>query len=362
MMKLIKVFKKIIRYFLAYLNALYYIIQPKKNTTKPVAFVFHVAKWKHSIIRDYLKDYEVRYIPFNSKLGLIKYEIKKYSHKVFIFWGKSESKELVKYALDNNISIYRLEDGFVRSKGLGSLHNLPYSICLDKTGIYFDSTTNSDLENILNTYNFNEDKELIKRSKKIIEMLLDYGLSKYNHVNHKDINDIYGPKKSKRILVIGQVEDDASIIWGSNKPWTNNELVKIARSENPDAEIFYKPHPDVLAGKRFMKSNPKDVKDLATIVVEPLSLNDAFKTIDHVYTITSLSGFEALLRGIKVTTLGAPFYSNWGLTDDRQMVTRRLKKLSIEELFAGAYLLYPQYINPETRNSITLEEVLEKLK
>ena len=41
-------------------------------------------------------------------------------------------------------------------------------------------------------------------------------------------------KNKKRILVIGQVEDDASIKYGCKKPITNTELVYLAYMENPD--------------------------------------------------------------------------------------------------------------------------------
>ncbi|MFP3353495.1 hypothetical protein R0K04_19110, partial [Pseudoalteromonas sp. SIMBA_153] len=43
---------------------------------------------------------------------------------------------------------------------------------------------------------------------------------------------------------------------------------------------------------------------------QSIHLVDALESINHVYTITSLGGFEALLRGKKVTVLGRPFYEN----------------------------------------------------
>ena len=36
--------------------------------------------------------------------------------------------------------------------------------------------------------------------------------------------------------------------------------------------------------------------------------------VDEVHTLTSLTGFEALLRGIEVHAYGGPFYAGWGLT------------------------------------------------
>ena len=38
--------------------------------------------------------------------------------------------------------------------------------------------------------------------------------------------------------------------------------------------------------------------------------------IDELHTLTSLAGFEALLRGRRVVVYGRPWYAGWGLTDD----------------------------------------------
>lgn len=353
--------KDLIKSIIAVFEIVWWIIQPPKKTTKTVAFLFRVSRWKHPYMKPFLNGYEIRFVPFGKSMKLLKWELNKYEDKVFIIWGYNESEEVTKYAVENNIPYYRMEDGFVRSVGLGSMHTPPYSLCIDKQGMYFDSSQPSDLEDILNHYNFSENKELLNQAKRSIEKLNRLGISKYNHVEQKSIDEIYGVKKKKRILVIGQVEDDASILKGSKIKWTNNELVLLAKEENPEAEIFYKPHPDVLAGKREKQSNPKDIMHIAKVIEEPLSLVDSFKTIDHVYTITSLAGFEALIRGISVTTVGAPFYSNWGLTDDRQIIKRRKRKLTKEELFAGAYILYPKYVNPTNGEEINLEETIDLL-
>ena len=356
-----KLFKKIIKPIINTLTIMWWIIQPKKHTNKPVAFVFNVSRWKYSYLPPFLNEYEVRFVPYGKNIKLLKYELNKYDKKVFIIWSFNEEEEISKYAVENNIPIYRIEDGFIRSIGLGSMHTPPYSLCLDKKGMYFDSSKPSDLEDILNFYDFQSDTSLLKQAREAMERLTTLGISKYNHVEKKDSSKYYGTKHNKRILVIGQVEDDASILRGSKIRWTNNQLVLLAKEENPEAEIIYKPHPDVLTGRRPKQSDPKDIKHIAKVIEEPLSLVDAFQTIDHVYTITSLAGFEALIRGIPVTTVGAPFYSNWGLTDDRQKVSRRKRKLSIEELFAGAYILYPKYIDPNTGENISLKRTIELL-
>jgi capsular polysaccharide export protein len=152
-----------------------------------------------------------------------------------------------------------------------------------------------------------------------------------------------------------------SIIKGCASPMDNNDLVRIAARENPDAQIIYKPHPEILHGTRPAHSRPDEVRAIAQVLDHDIALADAFETIDHVYTMTSLAGFEALIRGIKVTCLGMPFYAGWGATDDRQICTRRTARRTPEEIFAAAYLLYAKYYDPFLRKPITFEEALELL-
>ncbi|WP_079478048.1 capsular polysaccharide export protein, LipB/KpsS family [Halobacillus salinus] len=336
-------------------------LMPKIKTKKKVAFLLGFSSWKHLHIRAFLKDYDVKFIDEGTNLDIVKNKTIRYKDCIFMVWGYKESKQVREYAKRNHIPFYRIEDGFIRSVALGVSKSQPLSLCIDSQGLYYDATQPSDLEDILNTYDFASDSKLINRAGTSIQRLLELSVSKYNNVRSKNAEELYGQKKSKRILVIGQVEDDESIKRGCDKDITNNELVWLAKTENPDAEIIYKPHPDVLSGMRPKQSDPNDIKSIAKVIEEPISISDSFKTIDHVYTITSLAGFEALLRGIPVTTVGAPFYSGWGLTDDRQRVSRRKRKLTIEEVFAAAYILYPKYQHPFTKEFIKLEDAISTL-
>lgn len=332
------------------------------DSTKPLAFMFGFNPWKREHTSKFFPEYRTAYVFGSAKLDRFSEIFQENKEFVFIIWGFKEPVEFLEYAKQNNTPVYRVEDGFVRSVGLGAAHTHPLSIIADSKTLYFDSREASDLEVILETTNFSNKKDLLEKAEKCMNMLINMGVSKYNHTVRTDVEAIYGAKTKKRILVIGQVEDDASIRYGCARSITNNDLVRAAAEENPDAEIIYKPHPDVLGGFRKAYSNPMDVADIAKVVVEPLSLVDSFQTIDHVYTITSLAGFEALMRGLKVTCFGAPFYSGWGLTDDRQPCARRTSKRSVTEVFAAAYLMYPKYLNPDTDELIDLEEAILILK
>jgi len=84
--------------------------------------------------------------------------------------------------------------------------------------------------------------------------------------------------------------------------------------------------------------------------------------IDEVHTLTSLTGFEALLRNISVSVWGQPFYAGWGLTiDHAPQLPRRGRNLLIEELVAGTLILYPRYIDPLTGLPCTPEVLLDRL-
>lgn len=327
-------------------------------------YVFGLSPWK-SFLRDWFPERKLFFLPkIMSKADFDKSWAKKIKDnpdsEIFV-WGFKVESYLLRFVKLHRIKIYYIEDGFIRSVGLGATKTPPFSLTMDTQTPYFNAHNPSDLECLLSSYDFKSDSGLMARAQNFMEVLLESGISKYNHSNKTDIAAVYGEKTRKRILVVGQVEDDASIKYGSVRRYTNNDAVVIAALENPDAQIIYKPHPDVLNGHRPMQSNPDDVKHLCQLLVQDIPLAQAFETIDHVYTITSQAGFEALMRGIHVTTLGCPFYAGWGLTDARQPNSRRTRTLTVAEVFAAAYILYPRYFDPIYKKSLSAEEALTRL-
>ncbi|MDQ2147698.1 hypothetical protein RBI22_03165 [Alcaligenaceae bacterium C4P045] len=281
---------------------------------------------------------------------------------IFLVWGRTMPERLEDFAQEFDIPIHHVEDGFMRSIGLGASHVLPYSLCYDTSGLYYDASRPSDLEKILSTYDFSSAHSLMAQAASCLSSIRELRLSKYNETRSDLASIIYGPKIRTRILVIGQVEDDQSLLYGCQRIMKNAELIQLAVDENPNAQIIYKPHPDVQAGLRKEISNTAALAHLVEILNIRLSLVDSLEGVDRVYTMTSLAGFEALLHGTPVTTIGAPFYSGWGLTDDRQVESRRSRKLSVEEVFAAAYILYPRYKSPTNYRKMNLPEVIDEFR
>ncbi|AWM28066.1 capsular biosynthesis protein [Sinorhizobium fredii] len=280
--------------------------------------------------------------------------------EVFV-WGFKHPPFLKKFCRLFGIPFFHVEDGFVRSVSLGALRAAPASLIIDRRTAHYDAGSPSDLERTLQTYDFAADKALMDRADRCIRLLLDLRVSKYNLGKRVDLDAMLGRRSKRRVLVIGQVETDAAIAFGCDRPITNNDLVRLAASEHPDAQIIYKPHPEVLHGTRAGVSDPSEVADVCTILKEDVTPADALDGADHVYTITSLMGFEALLRGIPVTCIGLPFYAGWGATADRQSSLRRTRRLSAREIFAAAYLLHSRYFDPGTGDPTNFETVVRRL-
>jgi capsular polysaccharide export protein len=163
------------------------------------------------------------------------------------------------------------------------------------------------------------------------------------------------------VLVPGQVEDDLSVQFGGSGFTSNLSLLQRARMREPGACILYKPHPDVQAGHRPGYYPDSQLLRFADIVVHDFPMAKLLDRIDAVHVLTSLTGFEALLRGREVIVHGQPFYAGWGLTKDLNPPPRRGRRLTVMELAAGALVLYPHYIDPLTLEPCTPEVAVERL-
>src|SRR5262249_52016505 len=135
-------------------------------------------------------------------------------------------------------------------------------------------------------------------------------LSKYNDTPPLNL----GTKTRKRVLVIDQTAGDASIPGAMADDATFARMLAAAIDENPAAEILVKRHPAVAAGFRrgCIEIGSANVR-LLNEACNPIAL---LEQVDAVYTVSSLTGFEAQLLGLPVHCFGLPFYAGWGATTD----------------------------------------------
>jgi capsular polysaccharide export protein len=300
-------------------------------------YALNFSYWKKPIVRRFFQGSVVRFVrraqavPDDTTLAV---------------WGPQESPS----------PCVRLEDGFLRSAGLGVDLVQPLSWVMDRRGIYYDPARPSDLEVLLQDTRFND--ALLERARALRAAIVTMQITKYN-VGSETWRRPAGA--TRVILVPGQVEADASIRLGAPGIRTNSALLTTVRAANPDACVVYKPHPDVLAGMRAAGATGPIAETDGDTIVGDVPMARLLDEVDELHTLTSLAGFEALLRGKRVVTYGQPFYAGWGLTVDHLPTPRRTRRLSLDELVAGALILYPCYVSRTTGHFTTPERILREL-
>ena len=273
-----------------------------------------------------------------------------------LVWSGKETPDLARECRNRELNLYRVEDGFLRSAGLGANLIEPVSLALDDIGIYYDPTRESRLERLI-AASVTLPKHAQDRAKGLRKRMVAMKLSKYNLDAKAD--DI--PTQRHIVLIPGQVEDDQSILKGAGQIKTNLALVTATREAFPKSYLIYKPHPDVMAGLRNGGDDLNKIAQHVDQVLPNASIAHLLDHVDCVSTITSLTGFEALLRGKDVICFGAPFYAGWGLTDDRGKVPdRRTATPTLDGLVHAAFIDYPTYWDPITNLPCTVETILDR--
>lgn len=294
--------------------------------------------WKRGHIRRFLSPGPVRFEDDPAKAEALSKE----TGQRLLTWGMKAP----------DLAATRVEDGFLRSRGLGAELVPPLSLVTDDLGIYYDPSRESRLDRLIATALTEAEED---RARRLVAALTRGRISKYNLGGA--MPDL---PEGHRILVAGQVEDDASVRLGCGELRTNRALLEAARAANPGAVLVYKPHPDVEAGLRpGAVPDAADLADLVATRADPVALVEA---VQEVWSLTSLIGFEALLRGKRVTCVGTPFYAGWGLTTDLgPPAPHRTAKPSLLQLAHAALIAYPRYLDPVTGRPCPVEVAVDRL-
>lgn len=283
-------------------------------------------------------------------------------------WGRKRYAKWARaYAKLHKLPYVTLEDGFLRSYSSGGKHNYPLSIICDKQGVYYDSSTVSDLEALITQP---KDEPLLQRARDVMALIKEHKLSKYNSGVVKNLCDIGLPENVPYVLLVDQCAGDASITYGGASEKSFRHMLQVAIRERPHYHYIIKTHPDVISGKRkgylskVLEDYPNpSAKNRVHLVSEDINPHVLFANVQEVYTVTSLLGFEALMAGKRVRVFGQPFYAGWGLTEDVVPQQRRRSgyNLKLENLVAAAYIEYPRYVDPYTGRACEVEDTIALL-
>lgn len=294
-------------------------------------FVLGFSKWKREWFHEYV-DKPIYLDSFFSKALFFIHSGLPFIKTNLYVWSYSDGQKL---KTNSRYRVIRVEDGFLRSKGLGSDKVPPESLFFDTSGyLYFDGARKSDIDDVIFNRELTDDE--IHQSLILAKIVKNKNLTKYN------LSSEFLEFPVGSILVIGQVEDDLAVKYGGGVK-TNLELVQLAIKENPGKRIFFKRHPDVVSGNRTEESGFEVIKEVSTVLEVGLKAQDITRQFSRVYVNTSLMGFELIIHGCDVRVVGRPFYSGLGFTDDYQTVRENSPEITLEELIYKIYELCPQY-------------------
>jgi len=327
----------------------------------PEAVAVGFTRWKRPVLQRFLPGSSIRFQKTASATG---------TTTALLRWARGQEELARRWPGP----VLQLEDGFLRSIGLGGRLQMlavrvlkrlgiraarpprPISWVVDREGIYFDATRPSQLESWLATAELNA--EQLARAAALRQRLVEQSITKYNLASSAWQRP---PGHRRVVLVAGQVEGDASIRYGALEIRTNLALLEAVRRAEPDSFLIYKPHPDVLTGLRWASNAERQAPQVADLVLREAAIQQLFSQVDAVHVLTSLAGFEALLRGVEVHTWGLPFYAGWGLTHDAHTCPRRGRRLSLDCLVFGALIAYPRYVSLRSGWQITPEQAIDEL-
>ncbi|MCA1404112.1 capsular biosynthesis protein [Ensifer sp. IC3342] len=266
-----------------------------------------------------------------------------------VSWGgRIPAKSAMAVARLRRLPHWHLEDGFLRSVGLGKDGAAPVSIIVDDRALPVDAGKASRLE-LLIAAAANGGWDSFGKS--IRERMLEHKLSKYNNLPHKPPS--IEQNSRKRILLVDQVLGDVSVERALGSRHSFDRMLDDALASG--AQCVVRTHPDVMAGYRkgYMTERAARTAGVA-LLADRVSVASILDVVDEVWTVSSQVGFDALLRKMPVRCYAVPFYAGWGLTDDRAgsaaeaaLARRAGARPSVDQLTAATLGLYPSYRNPK---------------
>ena len=321
---------------------------------RPIAAAFGFARWKQDTVQPLL--WGGRSVPFLPARDALLDAIA--PDASIAVWKARVPPAFLARLETGPWTLLEVEDGFIRSAGLGADCVPPLSIAVDDLGVHYDPAQPNRLEEMLARGGFPPAD--LARAAQLRDWLVREGISKYGVGSGAALARPGGERP--HLLVVGQVEDDRSVQFGSANVQSNLELLRRVRTMAPQAHITYRPHPDVEAGHRHGAIPLREALRLADAVEPRSAIGALIDMVDEVHVMTSLAGFEALLRGKAVVTHGTPFFAGWGLTRDlAPMPARRGVQRTLDELVAATLLRYPRYLDPVTNLPCPAEIMILRL-
>ena len=166
--------------------------------------------------------------------------------RAVIGWGRKGTSWVGRtWAERAQVPYLALEDGFLRSIGLGEVGAAPHSLLIDDLGVHHDARRPSRLETLIREPDGWFDSAMEARSRVLIQTLRDIGLSKTSMGRlHLDLPPASGP----RVLIVDQTAGDASIAGGLADGDSFLAMADAAHAATGGGQMLVRRHPATVAG------------------------------------------------------------------------------------------------------------------
>lgn len=256
--------------------------------------------------------------------------------KLLLSFGAGSKKILKKHTDEQGATpLVTTEYGFISSLDIALKDSPQHSLILcPGEDIYYNSQSCNFQKLLLSSSHFSLSSSQKLLARKLISLIKKTGVTKYNNCDHEDISGISISEST--IIIVDQRLGDKALSLGGVPQDAFERMIADAISQVGIENVWIKIHPDALSGiKESCVTQALSALGL-TSKVQIFSANHSPKSVlqnkPSIFCASSQFGLEALLYGCPVYCYGLPFYSGWGLTNDKLRTTIPLVQRSLEEL------------------------------
>ncbi|WP_193757752.1 capsular polysaccharide export protein, LipB/KpsS family [Pseudovibrio sp. W64] len=255
-----------------------------------------------------------------------------------------------------------IEEGFIRSivpevfaqrdKSLRAYAN-PISFRLDAVGPHFWPKPEICIRTFLSTHQFTHEERSLGAD--IRHLIVKEDISKYNFCVSQTARNL------PNVLVIDQAYNDLSVVLQGGEEGIFKQMLISAIESNPGKQIGVKIHPEYKYRKTYLSELTNEFADQITVYADDFDINVLLSGCETIYTYSSTTGLEGLLRKKNVVTFGHPVYAGYGATDDRRIGLSASRNLSVDEIVFALYAQNIIYLSPSTGKRTSATKALEEL-
>lgn len=150
------------------------------DTEKPILYLWGVGPRRKDWVARFLPEFRTAFAAGGASWAVQKQSLDRVQHPALAVWGKGGNHVAVQYAQSRGLTLLRLDDGFIQSANPGGASNQPLSLIVDRSGIYFDSDSTSDLERLLAEHDFQADAKRVEKAARLRHLYTLLKLSRYS--------------------------------------------------------------------------------------------------------------------------------------------------------------------------------------